>query len=195
MSSPAKTRSCGRCGAAASDLRFCGYCGAELPCTPVVLSEALSPRARDQFRSLREHPEFEQRMRLAPGEKWTKSESGSGALFLVLGAAGIAVAALTRQLAFLALPGALFLFWAVQSSEGRAERIRRFPARVRDKHSRTNNEGGLPIEELFVTLERENGTTHRHRVDGSLWKRLSRRELGIATLAGPKLIEFDRMDA
>ena len=189
-----ESRTCTQCGAAVTkdDLRFCGYCGAELPRLAVVLSGALSPTAQDQFLALREHPEFEERMRLAPNERWTKSESRSTGILIVLGAVGVGLAAFTRQFGFFALPAALFLFWAVQGS-GRAEKVRKFPARVRSKSSRATDEGEYSTTEYFVRFERENGKEREYKVDHSLWKTLSRRDIGIAKLAGPKLIEFDRM--
>ena len=150
-------------------------------------------------RLLREHPDFEQRMRLEGSEKWVMTKSRAG-LYAALGIVGIALFVLAirldlpvpEDLRILFLAGPVLLIMSVEVPRSRQEKARKIPARVLGSRE---EEQDSPERLLLVTLERERGKDLDYRVESELFEELVDDSIGIARVAGPNLLSFDRFDA
>ena len=136
-------------------------------------------------------------MRVGASEKWVMSKSKAG--FYAVTGIVLTVAFVIGKKLGLPLPGFLFLAGPVlfvhsfQVPRSRQERLRKFPARVLD--SREEDQDSSPETLYLVTLEREHGQDLDYRVEAKLYRELVHGSVGVATAAGPSLLEFERFDA
>lgn len=205
-----EVRKCGNCGAvpAQQDLRFCGWCGSELPASSSPGEHVGKPLGdfASRLAALEQHPSIPGILKRAPRSgRNAAAMMGQGIFGMIFtGLAGVVFLVFLGAggpLAILPLFGVVMgLVMTVtgfrRSARYQAAPLERFAAGVVDERIRVKGGGknSAARTHYFATLQVRDGERREFRVDEDIAAHIAPGDMGVAFVKASYLLDFSRVD-